>query len=148
MSHGNSFYRQLLQVPLLMRYPARLPGNGVVRRPVSLRDVAATVLDVAALENDGRIPGASLMAVIGDSSAPVSAIVSGSALVRGTEGQSLISDGVHYIRMADGREELYDLETDSLETRSLVGTPEGAALLAGLRSRLDSINTAHPPPPR
>ena len=148
MSHGNSFYRQLLQVPLLMRHPARLPGNGVVRRPVSLRDVAATVLDVAALENDGRIPGASLMAVIGDSSAPVSAIVSGSALVRGTEGQSLISDGVHYIRMADGREELYDLETDSLETRSLVETPEGAALLAGLRSRLDSINTAHPPPPR
>ena len=35
MSHGNSFYRQLLQVPLILRYPALLPDNRTVSIPVS-----------------------------------------------------------------------------------------------------------------
>jgi hypothetical protein len=57
----------------------------------------------------------------------------------------LISNGLHYIRMADGSEELYDMELDSLETNSIVATETGAAALPELRARLDSVNAAVPP---
>jgi hypothetical protein len=59
--------------------------------------------------------------------------------------QSLIGDGMHYIRYADETEELYDLERDSLETQSLVSTTAGDALLPTFRARLDSLNAAVPP---
>ena len=148
MSHGNSFYRQLLQVPLIVRYPPRLPGDRSVRIPVSLRDVPATVLDVVGVPNRGRFPGVSILPLVGDSTATASPVVSGSSLVRGTEAQSLIDAALHYIRNADGTEELFDLEHDSLEERSLASTPAGEAVLPALRARLDSINASAAPVPR
>lgn len=148
MSHGNSFYRQLLQVPLILRYPALLPGNRTVTVPVSLRDLPATVLDGARVPAGTSLPGVSLLALVRDSTAPRSPIVSGRALVEETDGQSLISAGMHYIRKVDGSEELYDLEQDSLEVHSLVSTAAGAAVLPALRARLDSVNAIAPPVPR
>jgi arylsulfatase A-like enzyme len=147
LNHGNSFYRQLLQVPLLMRFPAAIPESRVVTAPVSLRDLPTTVLDVTRISNNGEIPGTSLIPIVTDSSVRVSPVVSGRAVIPSANAQSLISDGMHYIRRADGKEELYDLEQDSLETRSLVSWPPGAAVLPALRARLDSINEAAPPAP-
>lgn len=147
LAHGNSFYRQLLQVPLLIRHPGMLPGGTRIRRAVTLRDLPATILDVADVPNGGRFPGWSLAALVADESATLSPIVSGRALHGLLNAQSLISEGMHYIRTASG-EELYDLEQDSLEVNSLVGTERGDAILPRLRARLDSINAAVPPVPR
>ena len=144
LSHGNSFYRQLLQVPLIIRYPARLPGDSVIRTPVSLRDVPATILDLSGIPNGGRFPGVSLVSTIGDSSARGSAIFSGRTLIEVEGAQSIIADGLHYIRYKDGSEELFDLEHDSLELASLASSPRGEAALPRFRALLDSLNAAHP----
>ncbi len=57
--HGNSLYRQLVEVPLVIRFPARIPAGATVTEPVSLRDLAATVLDLAGADRRG-IGGSSL----------------------------------------------------------------------------------------
>jgi arylsulfatase A-like enzyme len=57
--HGNSLYRQLVEIPLIIRFPKRVPGGTTVPTPVSLRDLAATVLDLAGAEPSG-IGGGSL----------------------------------------------------------------------------------------
>jgi arylsulfatase A-like enzyme len=57
--HGNSLYRQLLEVPLVIRFPARVPAGATVSEPVSLRDLPATLLDLAR-RDQGGIGGASL----------------------------------------------------------------------------------------
>ncbi len=57
--HGNSLYRQLVEVPLVIRFPARVPAGATVTEPVSLRDLPATLLDLAR-QDRGGIAGASL----------------------------------------------------------------------------------------
>ena len=57
--HGNSLYRQAMQVPLVVRYPARLPAGGRVGTPVSLRDLPATILDLAGIRGGPAFPGRS-----------------------------------------------------------------------------------------
>ena len=48
-THGNSLFERSLHVPLLIHFPARLPGVRV-RHWVSIRDVAATVAALARLD--------------------------------------------------------------------------------------------------
>jgi hypothetical protein len=52
--------------------------------------------------------------------------------------KAIISDGWHFIRNGDGREELYDLERDWKEENSLAGSKEDL-LIQTLRKRLDSL---------
>jgi arylsulfatase A-like enzyme len=148
LGHGNSFYRQLLQVPLIMRFPRRIPGASIISAPVSLRDLPATILDITRIPDDYGIPGTSLIPIVGDSTASVSEVVSGRALTLAPEVQSLISDGMHYIRKVDGGEELYHIEHDSLEQQSLVASRDSHSALSALRAKLDSIETVAPPAPR
>ncbi|HEY7461989.1 MAG TPA: sulfatase-like hydrolase/transferase, partial [Gemmatimonadota bacterium] len=63
--HDNSLYRQLVQVPLVIRFPARAPAGAIVSEPVSLRDLPATLLDLAGLGRGG-IGGASLASLWGE----------------------------------------------------------------------------------
>ncbi len=57
--HGNTLYPQSLHVPLVMRYPGGVPAGRVITDAVSLRDLPATVLDIAGVR-DTEIPGRSL----------------------------------------------------------------------------------------
>ena len=57
--HGNSLYRQLLQVPLIVIYP-KLPQGMRVQQVVSLRDLPRTLMDLAGIRDEDRIPGTSL----------------------------------------------------------------------------------------
>jgi arylsulfatase A-like enzyme len=47
--HGPSFYQESIGVPLLVRYPPRIPAGARVATPVSTLGVFATVLDLAGL---------------------------------------------------------------------------------------------------
>src|SRR5205085_8095982 len=58
--HGNSLYRDLLHVPLVVIAPGRVPAGRRVKEFVSLRDLPATVLDLLRLEGRGWFPGRSL----------------------------------------------------------------------------------------
>jgi hypothetical protein len=50
--------------------------------------------------------------------------------------QSLIAGGMHYIRSADGFEELYSLRDDPQEFTNLAGLPMNRAAILLFRNRL------------
>jgi arylsulfatase A-like enzyme len=53
--------------------------------------------------------------------------------------QSLILGTKHYIRVASGREELYDIETDPLEQHNLIGSADAKPILEQFRSCLGRL---------
>ena len=57
--HGNGLYEETLRVPLIVRAPGALPGRRIAR-PVSLLDVAPTLLDLAGLQAPESFHGESL----------------------------------------------------------------------------------------
>jgi arylsulfatase A-like enzyme len=145
LSHGNSVYRQALQVPLVIRYPRRFPRGSSVLEPVSLRDIPATVLDLVGSPRPHRFPGTSLARYAeaskdtgaADASTPL--ILSGNA-PKGVDGQlSLIAAGMHYVRDPRTGDELYDFERDPSDSLDLSKTPAGLKALPRLRQLLDSV---------
>jgi arylsulfatase A-like enzyme len=58
MGHAASLYRPSVEVPLVFSLPGTIPA-GRVPGPVTLRDLAATILDVTG-NTDSSIPGTSL----------------------------------------------------------------------------------------
>ena len=47
VGHGSRLDEGILRVPLIVRYPKKIAQGTVIREPVSLLDVAPTVLDLA-----------------------------------------------------------------------------------------------------
>jgi hypothetical protein len=123
---------------------------GRVDRPVTLRNLAATILDLSG-NPDARIPGHSLRAHWADSAGAggrdtlVSHIrklinrpewwpASGGDLL------SVVAGHYRYIRNEEtGREELFDFEADREERHDLAGTPGGRAELPGFRRLLEGL---------
>jgi arylsulfatase A-like enzyme len=173
--HGNSLYWPLLNVPLVMVWPGHLPAGTRVVRPVSLRDLPSTMVDLLGCRERAPFPGASL-ARCWDESARVAADEplltevdpgpAGECPCPGCGGrgmmlaevepgvtipvrdwypnakeamQSLILGSKHYIRIASGREELYDIETDPLEAHNLAGSSEAKPILERFRICLDKL---------
>ena len=58
--HGKSLYRPETHVPLLVFGPVGASPGPVIAEPVSLRDVAATVVERLGLTDDSPLPGSSL----------------------------------------------------------------------------------------
>jgi arylsulfatase A-like enzyme len=146
VDHGNSLYRPALEVPLIIRYPARVPAGASVSEPVSLRDLPATLLDLSLGRED--LPGVSLAPLwSGDPehrASSVFATVSGGVrmpewtpVMRG-DMVSIIRDDFSYIRNGDGVEELFALE-DAEESRDLAADPDFRGVLQRLRAAADSI---------
>lgn len=150
--HTNSLYIQTLHVPLLVSMPSQLPTGVEVSDSISLRDLPTTILDVLELENEGRFPGASLSrywqnTAEESNSAPdplLSEIYPGVGgqewypLAKG-EVKSVVLGPYHYIREADGTEELYDLDNDPLEEKDLTISEEYSETLNELRASLDNM---------
>lgn len=146
--HGNSLYRTELHVPLMIRYPSRLPMGLRVDTPVSLRDLPRTIEDLARLrEQAGELPGNSLTRTWMDRQGPRSAVVS--EVTRGINTpaaypvsrgamRSVIDDSLHYIRNGDGVEELYAWRIDDAEVSDL-------ARADSMRAALDRLRGALPP---
>ncbi len=161
IQHGNSLYLPVLHVPLVIWAPGLRPGRRIAT-PVSLRDLAATVLDLAGVV-DREIGGRSLArwwAPGGDSSGadlPVASVdwhrnlsrFPPAPLLQGSL-RSLVFDSLHYIRRADGLEELYDPDRDFLESRNLASDPRYASALEEARRAADAVfgSRLGPVPPR
>ena len=151
--HGCSLYRQLVQVPLVIVGPKRVPAGRVVSEPVSLRDVPATVVDLLGLDRDAPFPGRSLARFWSDadSARPLAdplLMETGRPILLTNQGRepaakgpmsSLVASGMHYIRSADGSEELYLLESDPEERVNVAGSPMARVALQGLRKQLASM---------
>ena len=70
MGHGVQLYEEQVRVPLLLRWPGRLPAGRVVEGAVSLIDLAPTLLELAGARDAGGVmQGESLAPVLADPSA-------------------------------------------------------------------------------
>jgi len=60
MWHGQSVYGEMIRVPLVARWPGRVPAGVVVEEPVQLIDVMPTLLDLSSLPHPDGMQGQSL----------------------------------------------------------------------------------------
>jgi arylsulfatase A-like enzyme len=136
--HGNSLYRPSVQVPLLVVYPPAVPAGRIISDPVTLRDVAATLADLAGVPQ-GTLPGTSLARFWlsgegpqGDSQSPVISEVSKGIRtpawypVSKGDMRSLAGLGHRYILNGDDAEQLFVLD-DEWERQPVAVTDSLAA---------------------
>jgi arylsulfatase A-like enzyme len=132
-------YPQLTHVPLLVRYPGRVPAGLTIDAPVSLCDVGMTVLELAGVRDSlGHCP--SLVPMIDGRSGGRGAAVLAEMPDRRQRHRvtrAMIDDSLYYVRWSGGREELFDHRLDPTAQRDLFHTPLRAPqqehLRAGLR---------------
>jgi choline-sulfatase len=127
--HGIFLYREVLQVPLLVKLPGGAHGGATVSSPVGLFDVAPTVLSLTGLASDGAasLPGRPLP-LPGDPDLPPRRLFAESyypLIHLGWSPLASLTDGrAHYIQAP--RPEFYDLEKDPGEKHDLsADRPEG-----------------------
>ena len=139
VGHMNSLYRTLLQVPLIIRYPAKVPGGTVVPRPVSLHDLPETVLDLTGIGDSAGFPGATLARFWNgaptDSGMTAEPLLAEFATRNSSGPYSLVLGNYHYIAWQgnDKTAELYQFVEDPWETVKLTDTLQYGAVLANFR---------------
>jgi arylsulfatase A-like enzyme len=142
MDHGNSLYTPLLRVPLLIRYPQRVPAGLRIRQHASLRDLPATLVDLSGTA-PASFPGESLSRMWSEPDsigiplfAEVREGIRPSPWLPIAKGdlKSAVAGGYHYIENGDGSEELYHLVDDPDELRNLSGVELARPILERLRS--------------
>jgi arylsulfatase A-like enzyme len=141
--HGGGPSRLLTQVPLLMLRPDR--RTGVVDEFVSLRDVAATALDVAGITNDGTFPRcsfdrlANLSPLDGAARAAGCPTVTAEVPNKGKPWAAVYQTRFHFIAGPKGLERLYDWDADPSESTDLAQDPGHQAVAAQMRRVTDSL---------
>ena len=119
--HGHAMWQELLHVPLVMWGPGVAPGRESV--PVSLVDIAPTVLDGVGLTSPSPFDGHSLWPTLSaGASPPMRTLFSEGILYRPTP-QSAVVHWPHklIVNHQDGLIEAFDLAQDPHERTNLVG---------------------------
>jgi N-acetylglucosamine-6-sulfatase len=138
-------YEETIRIPLLVRYPPRIPAGTVLDPLVLSLDLAPTVLELAGLVPGPALQGRSLLPLLG--AAPPawrrSFLVEHFSdtvfpRIRSMGYQALRTERHKYIHYTElpGMDELYDLRADPGETRNLVGSASAGALLEQMRGEL------------
>lgn len=153
LDHGFSLYDEVLRVPLIVWWPGARPA--VVRRPVSLLDMAPTVLAAAGISPPPVMRGRSLAQSPKEDAGghPLfSQLGAGrptSDLARFDPRQAVVEGRYKLIEnLATGKCELYDLEADPREKRDIADrAPEALAQMkARLKQMAGSLRAAHSEP--
>ena len=154
--HGLSLYRPEIRVPLVIVSPEGVPRGLTVPDAVSLRDVAATVVDRLGLAGGSPFPGRTLArfwSPSGNDTAPSgdpalsevtlrekpSKNASRPPAHRGPLASVTVADKV-YIRDAMNREELFDINDDPDETRNLARNPSESKTLERGRTTFERMS--------
>jgi arylsulfatase A-like enzyme len=157
--HGTSLYRTELQVPLVIVPPGGSATRRIINDPVSLRDLAATVVDVLGLETGSPFPGNSLARYWREAlpTAPLAPAPAGPALSEVVPGLAVNVDAyglpnrswplgaLHdgdwsYIRgEGNVREELFHVKNDAKEQRNLARDPTSRPILEKMRQTLGQL---------
>ncbi len=157
--HGKSLYETELHVPLLVIPPGGVAAKRVIEAPVSLRDLPATIVDLAGVAAAAPFPGASLSRFWGRHAPPEAA---GKAALSPVLAEVVPNDPRHrdswalpeplpplgavkdeewsYIRReGDAREELFHLRRDPKEQHNLASDPAARTALLRLRAALERL---------
>ena len=152
--HGKSLYESELHVPLLFIPPGGNATPQAVKEPVSLRDLAATIVDLTGQQAGAPFPGTSLARlwkpraqVVGDqpgiASPALAEVVPNDVLNRDAWGVpkqlpplgALKDEDWSYIRReGDAGDELFHLRRDPREQHNLAADPSAQLTLKQMRS--------------
>jgi arylsulfatase A-like enzyme len=142
--HARSLYKDVLHVPLFVRYPPAVPAERIVR-PVSLRDLAATLADLAGVAR-GAFPGVSLANAWRDSAVTLSPAIGEVRQQPNPLGdyptakgalKAVAGDAWFYIKNeGTGVEELFAYSSDSVGSVDYARSDSAASLLRPWRERL------------
>jgi len=157
--HGGSLYQTELHVPLVIIPPAGIPAKQVVTEAVSLRDLAATVVDVLGFKAVSPFPGDSLARFWNGRSvaAPAQPAASDPTLSEvvpidplNPDPSQLLEprwplaalserDWTYIRREGDVREELFHLREDAKEVQNLASDPAMEPTLERMRKALGRL---------
>jgi arylsulfatase A-like enzyme len=150
-----TLFDEILMVPLILRYPRRLPAGRVVREQVSQADVMPTLFDLLGLETPYTPDGASLLPLLSGAGGAFRREAYAQTPVAGWQALPGDRRQIHCVRRREWKlivrldgeggatRELYDLRRDPGETRNVIAeTPEEALELAGALERLASTPQA------
>lgn len=150
---GVHLYDEAVRVPLLMRWPERLPAGQRIAPPVQLHDLAATILAAAGLPVPAEMDGADLLPLAAGGAPPHDYVYcayrnSGindakhyfdpplaSTMIRDAQHKLVIYHGVP-AAAAPPALQLFDLQADPHEQRNLAGDPAHGGTLARLLAAL------------
>ena len=119
-------------VPLILRFPVRLPAGVRAPHPVSLRQIPATILDLIGTNADSPYESISLLNYVVDRGEPVLS----------TDGNAhglVFGDWNLVVQLDASKKQLFNLKNDPQETTDLAGRPETAEVQQCLQQRLDAI---------
>jgi arylsulfatase A-like enzyme len=144
ISHGDTVYMPVLHVPLVIVGPSLRVKGQRVRETISLRDLAATIVELLHWGEPGPFPGRSLSRYWKGGAASEPAFSNLDCNIHRDSGtivthlRSLVDNHYQYIVDPERhREELYDLHKDPHETSDLGGLPEAAGVKEQLRRYLE-----------
>ena len=152
--HHNSLFVDVLHVPLILRFPARVPPNTRVKQAVTLRDLAATILDLTQHPDSAMVPGTTLAARWRDSLAVGSPLFA--ALERGVRVDStlpfatggllsMLDNDWQYIRNSGtGTEQLFRYRDDPAERTNLISSPSADSVAQRFRRSVKELLAAGP----
>lgn len=152
-AHGNSLYRQVVQVPYVLLGPSHVPSGLRVLAPVSLRNLPATLLDLAGIRGH-PLPGVTHTRFWRDTTAesqdrPVLSELTPAPRAplnhRNARGEirSLVLGSYHYICCGQGKEEVFNLLWDPRERRNLASRPP-LPVITVMRTRLSTYDRLFP----
>jgi arylsulfatase A-like enzyme len=149
LDHGSTLFMPSVHVPLVVHFPGQVPQKQVIRTPISLRNLAATVVDMLNLRDDSPFPGQSLARCWASPShlkaTPLLAEVRRAPgmpdwiPVGKGDMRSLLMDQWRYILDGEGNEQLYAIKDDPWELSDLSRSDEGSRLLPRFRDCLESM---------
>ena len=160
LGHAFTVFLEETGVPLVILSPSA-PQGRVVKQPVTLRDLPATVVDLLGMPTSSPFPGRSLAAYWKvrpgeapvDPGSPAFSERASEIAFQGEPGDSRARSGVemsvaalgyHYIRNGQGLERLFDLKGDPREQRDLVGSASGQGKLPEFRKMLLDVISGPP----
>jgi arylsulfatase A-like enzyme len=140
MGHVFSVDDRLLRVPLIIRYPKKVPAGQRISRPVQVHQIFRTILGLIGIEWPGRnaLQGDDLLQKTPSSNAPTSlsfaeldVFYEGIQMINQFNRNCFVDDYARsfktirdkqykYISASDGRDELYDMVKDHVETKNVI----------------------------
>jgi arylsulfatase A-like enzyme len=136
VEHGRTVYEEVIRIPLVMRWPARLRAERVAHL-VGIIDVMPTIAALLDLPDAPQLDGRRLLPLAGAASSPRSVIIEN--MLFAEERVGLRTPEHKYVRWETGKEEAYFLANDATEQRDLaaidaVANPLRALFAANLAS--------------
>jgi len=130
-------WEESTRVPLVFVAPGVTHAGERCSRPASLLDLYPTLVDLAGLKAPAHLEGASLVPQLRN----VEALRKRPAIcTHGKDNHSVRGQRYHYIRYANGDEELYDHKKDQGEWNNLADDSAHAAIKKELTLWLPKVN--------